>query len=146
MLHNDISNKSAPIIAFNIDELLFMDKPYAGMSLVEKLKWKTESSKQRYLNRPINSNFINMVNRLWNKYNYSIYFVSFKGEFLDKIYSLLDTNSVNYTSIVTYNNWEELREACELRFMYYFDSNLDLLSFISYKNALPIAQLSTIFR
>jgi peptidoglycan/xylan/chitin deacetylase (PgdA/CDA1 family) len=146
MLRNDISNRQAPVIAFNIDELLFLDKPVENMKMLEKLKWKAMSDKQKYLSRPLNKDFISIIDKLWSKYTFSIYFITFRVDLVEELYAILDKYNVNYTSLVPMYEWEELRRACELQYMYYFDNNLELLSYIGQHNALTIDKLPSIIK
>jgi hypothetical protein len=146
MLGGDISNKSAPIVAFNIDELLFTSKSTESLSFFEKLKLKTMGDKQKYLNRPLSKDFITIINNLWSKYTFSIYLITFRVDAVDELYEILSANNVCYTSLVPIEDKKELRKACELQYAYYFDVDLDLLSFIGQRSAMHMKDLSTVLR
>lgn len=139
MLRNDISNKQAPIIAFNIDNLLFSNKD-SSITLFNKILESIKSDKTKYISREINKDFVNQINNIWTKNPYSIYFVTFTN-YSNELYDILDKNAVAYTSLVELQEWQDLRYRCELQYMYYFDSDEELLSFISKGNALHIDTL-----
>ncbi len=139
MLRNDISNKQAPIIAFNIDNLLFSNKD-SSINLFNKILESIKSDKTKYISREINKDFVNQINNIWTKNPYSIYFVTFTN-YSNELYDILDKNAVAYTSLVELQEWQDLRYRCELQYMYYFDSDEELLSFISKGNALHIDTL-----
>lgn len=139
MLRNDISNKQAPILAFNIDNLLFSNKD-SSINLFNKILESIKSDKTKYISREINKDFVNQINNIWTKNPYSIYFVTFTN-YSNELYDILDKNAVAYTSLVELQEWQDLRYRCELQYMYYFDSDEELLSFISKGNALHIDTL-----
>lgn len=138
MLRNDISNKQAPIIAFNIDNTLFNNKD--SINLFNKILESIKSDKTKYISREINKDFVNQINNIWVKHPYSIYFITFTN-YSNELYDILDKNAVAYTSLVELQEWQDLRYRCELQYMYYFDTDEELLSFISKGNALHIDTL-----
>jgi len=144
MLHNDISNRQAPILAFNVDNLLFKKKQ-GKSSIIDKVKSIIQSDRKKYINRDIDMKFVNMINNIWMKHPYSIYFITFYP-YKDDLLTILDRNSVNYTSLEELFEWDELRRRCELQFTYYFDNDAELLSYVSMNNALRIRELPLIIK
>lgn len=139
MLRNDISNKQAPILAFNIDNLLFNNKDNS-INLFSKVIESLKSDKTKYISREINKDFVNLINNIWTKHPYSIYFITFTN-YSNELYDILDKNAIAYTSLVELQEWQDIRYRCELQYTYYFDINEELLSFISKGNALHIDML-----
>ena len=127
MLHNDISNKQAPILAFNVDNLLFKEEQ-GESSIIDRVKSLIQSDRKKYISREVDNTFINRINNIWIKYPYSIYFITF-SPYKDDLFTILDRNLVNYTSLVDLIEWEDVRHRCGLQFTYYFDNDEELLSY-----------------
>jgi hypothetical protein len=144
MLHNDISNKQAPILAFNVDNLLFKEEQ-GESSIIDRVKNLIQSDRKKYINRDIDMTFVNMINNIWMKHPYSIYLITF-SPYKDDLFNILDKNLVNYTSLVELFEWEDIRHRCRLQFTYYFDNNEELLSYVSMENALHIRELPLIIK
>ena len=144
MLRGDISNKSAPILAFNIDNLLF-EEHKEKYSIINTLKKKLTSDKKQFFDREINKVIVTTLNRIWTRYNFSIYFVTMYPEYKDDYYNILDKNGVNYTSLVSFNSREDLRETSLLQYTYYFDNDFELISFVGAK-AQHIEELQNILK
>lgn len=146
MIKGNISNRTAPIIAFNVD-LLFMDNVDSATTTLQKLKMKMLTlHKSKLATKKLDRGFISIIDRLWNKYTYSIYFVNLEEDKQEELYSILDQNNVNYTSLQIIRSREELREVCELQYTYYFDKDEERLSYLSCNNALSIKELPTIIK
>lgn len=144
MLRGDISNKQAPIIAFNIDNLLFED--YDDMNpILRAIKLKLTPEKKLFLKRKVNKVIVNVINRLWARYDYSIYLITMHPEYVEDYYGILDKNDVNYTTIVSFDNWNALRDISLLQYTYYFDNNEELISFVGVK-AQHIKELQNILK
>jgi hypothetical protein len=144
LLRGDISNKQAPIIAFNVNNLLFED--YKDMNpILRAIKFKLSSETKLFFGRKINKVIVNTINRLWGKYDYSIYLITMHPEYKQEYYNILDENEVNYTSLVSFDNWDELREISLLQYTYYFDDNEELISFVGAK-ASHIKELQNILK
>lgn len=145
MLHGNLSNRQAPIIAFNVDNLLFMDE--VKSTALQKLlsKFKTEKSKMQ--SREINTDFVNILNNLWNSYDYSIYLITFnkEEEYEECLYDILDKNGACYTLLIKYSTWDELREINSLQYTYYFDTNEELISYLG-AGALHIKEIHNILK
>lgn len=144
MLHNDISNKQAPILAFNVDNLLFKEKQ-GKSSIIDKIKNLIQSDRKKYINRDIDMTFVNIINNIWMKHPYSIYLITF-SPYKDDLFTILDRNLVNYTSLVDLIEWEDVRHRCRLQFTYYFDNDEELLSYVSMNNALHIRELPSLIK
>lgn len=144
MLHNDISNKQAPILAFNVDNLLFKKKQ-GKSSIIDRVKSLIQSDRKKYTNRDIDMTFVNMINNIWMKHPYSIYLITFYPYKYDLL-TILDKNSVNHTSLEELFEWDELRRRCALQFTYYFDNDEELLSYVSMNNALHIRELPLLIK
>lgn len=144
MLHNDISNKQAPILAFNVDNLLFKEEQ-GESSIIDRVKSLIQSDRKKYISREVDNTFINRINNIWIKYPYSIYFITF-SPYKDDLFTILDRNLVNYTSLVDLIEWEDVRHRCGLQFTYYFDNDEELLSYVSMNNALHIRELPLLIK
>lgn len=139
MLNGDISNRESPVLAFNIDSLLFTNKLRKD-GLIDKLKYKVGSEKYRYLNRELDKTFVNSILTLWDKFNYSIYFVT-QQPFKSDIEELLAEMDVCYTRLVYYDDILDMRQAVFNRFTYYFDTNEETISILSSSKAVPFSTL-----
>lgn len=135
MLRNDISNKSAPYIAFDIDSLLFKDEKPSTVSRFLNM-FKTDETK--YLSRPLNEEFIKIVERVWYKHNVCVIFTCFSLYSIEakrKLLDILVDRNVPFTNIDFFQEWHEARNA---PYMYFFTDNEHLLSFMSSKHAMKL--------
>lgn len=139
MLHNDITNKQCPIIAFNIDSLLFSSEP-VKTGFIDRVINKFMSHQDKYLSRKLNKDLILALETLWSNYNYSIYLITFEA-FPEVIEELLGTANVPYTRLEHIEDRQTLRTLCHNRYIYYFDTNEELLSYIGSSGALNIRHL-----
>ena len=144
MLHNDISNKQAPILAFNVDNLLFKEEQ-GESSIIDRVKSLIQSDRKKFISRDVDMTFVNKINNIWMKHPYSIYLITF-SPYKDDLFTILDRNLVNYTSLVELFEWEDIRHRCRLQFTYYFDSNEELLSYVSTSNARHIRELPLLIK
>lgn len=103
------------------------------------------SDKSKFVNQDVDMTFVHKINNIWIKHPYSIYFITFTP-YLDDLFTIMDKYAISYTSIIQIFEWEDLRRACGLQYMYYFDSDKELLSYISTKNALHIDELPNIIK
>lgn len=139
MRGNDLSNKQAPFIMFDIDSLLFVDK--------EKNRWTKltdvfKSEFTKYIEREFNQDFIKLLNNVWHKHNVSIGLVSFSLLSHDEVQELekrLDGEFAPYTRIFSFFDWDELRSFSHG--MYTFSNNDELLSYLSSKNAMKLERI-----
>lgn len=144
MLKGDISNRQAPIIAFNVDNLLF--KQYIKpkniiVRLIDKFVPKDE-----YIDRDIDTNFEELLLSLWTKRPYSIYLISFKAEIEEELTELLVSRGVCYTKLVCVESLDDLIHSCRYHYTYYFDSDESLLSMIGTHNVYPITEVNSLLR
>lgn len=144
MLHGDISNKQAPVIAFNVDNLLFKQEQ-EDSSLINKMKSLVQSDRKKFISKDVDMTFVHRINNIWIKHPYSIYLITF-SPYKDDLFTILDKNLVNYTSLVEMFEWEDVRHRCRLQFTYYFDNDEELLSYISMNNALHIRELPLLIK
>lgn len=145
MRGNNLSNKSAPYVLFDIDSLLFIEP--------EKNVWKSlkdtfKSHGTKYMERPINLKFINTLTILWHKHDISIGFVTFElhtQKEKEKLEELLAEIFVPYTRLMTYTEWEQLRIFNNsVHSIYTFSANDELLSYISSTSALHISKIGEV--
>ena len=144
MLNGDISNKQAPVLAFNVDNLLFKEEQ-GESSIIDRVKSLVQSDRKKFINRSVDMTFVNKINNIWIKHPYSIYLITF-SPYKDDLFTILDRNLVNYTSLVELFEWEDIRHRCRLQFTYYFDSNEELLSYVSTSNARHIRELPLLIK
>ena len=140
MLGNDISNKQAPILAFNIDSLVIEKKEVA-----RDYKFLPKMFRGEKITYELDNVFINLINYVWSYYPYSIYFVTFNEEKMDFYYELLDAYKVNYTTLEL-NSKETIRQSCTLQYTYYFDNDEEMLSYISMHNATTCDSLLNVIK
>ena len=133
MFRGNISNRESPILAFNIDNLLLTDKPLV-QGFLDKLMFKVGSEKYQYLNRQPNLVFVNSMLTLWDKYDYSIYFIT-QHPFEKDIEELLTRLNVCYTRLVYVGDLQDLRRDVFNRYTYYFDTNDENISILSSSKA-----------
>ena len=138
MLHGDISNKSAPYVAFDIDSLLFKDeKP----NMVSRFLNMFKTDEAIYLSKPLNKEFIKIVERVWYKHNVCVIFTCFSlssDESKRKLLDILVEHNIPFTSIDFFNSWEEVRNA---PYMYFFTNNENMLSYVSSKHAMKLENI-----
>jgi hypothetical protein len=145
MKGGDISNKNAPIIAFNIDNLLFTDKerkPENWKEYAERLVQyiKPLSPEEKLLKRELDKNFINIVNAIWYSYDFSIYFIS-KYDLEGSLGELLYDHYVCYTRILQYHSLQELRVLVNNSFYLYVDKDEELISKVYASNVVHIDKI-----
>lgn len=133
MLRNNISNKTAPIVAFNIDNILFKKK---DINFIKNISSYLSFNRDKYLyfNREIDNTNIDIINRTWIRNEVSIYLITFT-DYLIELEELLVENDVSYTKLKKINGIDSLRRNCMFNYYYYFDTDLSLISKISQNNA-----------
>jgi hypothetical protein len=130
MLHGDISNRQAPIIAFNLDNLLYENKSKSIFNMFKP--------------RSLNQNFLDIVNNIWYNYEFCIYLISASP--VGETYRKLEEVDIQFTSAVHYVGVDNLRRQCQYRYQLYVDSDKDLLSQISSSNAIHLDDLPNYIR
>jgi hypothetical protein len=122
MKYNDISNREAPIIAFNLDNLLYEEK---SKSLFDIFK-----------PRKLNQNFLDIVNNIWYNFEFSIYLVS--GELTSDTFTRVEDIDIQFTNAIHYTGIDNLRRMIQYRFHLYVDGDNELISKLSAKNVIHI--------
>lgn len=125
MLNGNISNREAPVIAFNLDNLLF-----------EK---EEESFFRIFTKKKVNQAFIDIVSNLWYSYDYSIYLVT--SQSVEDAEKTLNDIDIQATKIVHYTGIANLKRLVSYRFHLYVDSDLELISILNSSNAISIDDL-----
>ena len=133
MLRNDISNKTAPIVAFNIDNILFKPKEFGLFDKALSL-FSFDRDKYFYFEREVNYTNIDVINRVWARNEVSIYLVTFT-DYMDDLNDFLSANEVSYTKLKKINGIDNLQRQCMFSFYYYFDTDLDIINKLSQNNA-----------
>lgn len=147
MLRGDISNRESPIIAFNIDTLLFKHEQKKD-SLKDKFIGVFGSEKSKAFNRVIDDVFVNNLLYLWHNFNYSIYLVTYNSDYISEYEKLLADKDICYTRLVDFSteDLDGLRRFVANRCTLYFDSDLVRLSTISNTKAVEYRNLWTYMR
>ena len=133
MLKGNISNCSSPIVAFNVDHLLFKEN-------AEEFGFFRKILSNFSLDRKeVNAEFISLVNKIWTKYDVAIYLITA----LDKqlVEELLDENMVSYTSLQNFDNVGDLDYIIEKHYFLYVDNDDNFLSKLHTKKAINISEL-----
>lgn len=133
MKRNDISNVVAPIIAFNIDTILFKPKED---TFVNKMKsfFCFDREKYNYLSREIDITSVDTINKVWTKNEVSVYLVTFT-DYISEIEEILYREDVSYTKLQKVQGIENLRRKVLYNYYYYFDKDLDIIRRLSVDNA-----------
>ena len=132
MLKGNISNQQAPIIAFNLDNLLFKEEEQEKG--LKKLIYTFFPKK-----KVVNENFIDIINNVWMNHDLSIYLMTLKTDF-SEYEQILDEYCALYTRIHHYTGIANLRRLVEYRFDYYVDNDWNILNQIG-KKAIHIDEL-----
>ena len=130
MLHGKLSNREAPVIAFNIDNLLYEKREDSFFELFKKPK--------------LNQSFIDIVSNVWHMYDFSIYLVtSLSVEDTEKKLEGID---IQATKVVHYTGIDNLRRMLNYRFHLYVDNDGSIISQLGSKNAIHIDDLQNHIR
>ncbi|MMZ46499.1 hypothetical protein D1872_81160 [compost metagenome] len=145
MKNGDISNHSAPYIAFDLDSLMFAEperksfKDRLSSILLSERKWKERQG--------ISENFANTLRRLWNNHDVSIILLTcyYHEDDLEELADKLDRNLVPFSHLYNYTEWESIRRTLHL-YTYLFSANNDLISFLSADNVKNISEIGKVLR
>jgi len=130
MLHGDISSREAPRIAFDIDSVLFTDKPLRK-SFISRVFSFLETPTEKYLNRELNTLNKSVIEYIWNKTQYSIYLVTFDCIELEELHSFLINKNIPYTNLDFFMEWDDVRyRLINGFFTYFFSANEELISYV----------------
>lgn len=144
MLRGDISNRQAPILAFNLDNLLFKESKRPSNRFTKFMSKFVPNND--YFSREINKQFIELLSSVWASRPYSIYLISFRPDLEIELNEMLLTMSICYTSLVCIDDIEELTHSCRYHYTYYFDSDDSLLSQVGTSNARNITEIDYILK
>lgn len=140
MLNGDISNRESPILAFGVDSLLFSEEQ-KNKSLKQKFIRAFGDEKSKHFNREVSTVFEDSLRTLWDRYNYSIYLVTYNESYIKAYEELFAEIDLCYTRIVSFDSLEELRRFVYNRCTLYFDSDLQRISTISSNKAVNFKDL-----
>jgi hypothetical protein len=151
MKHGDISNYAAPIVAFNIDNLLFkQEEKETGIAKVwDKVVSFGGGKDYVYFNREIDKKFIFTCNNIWNNYNFAIYLVTFmqNDSSIEKLNDMLITDiDLYYTHLESFKDVNDLRTEIDYRYHIYFDNDTALLAKLGTKRAVSYSELPNYIR
>lgn len=136
----NISNHTAPIVAFNIDNILF--KPKKKLDIIEKFNrfLQTDKDYYDYFHRDISINGIDIINNCWTNNEVSVYLLTF-SDYEKDITEILYDNDVYYSRLVKVQGIDWLRRKCRFTYAYYFDTNESLISELSVDNAQKLSDI-----
>ena len=101
-----------------------------------------------YLDRPFNEKLLNLLTFIWNRYDFSIYLVTFSitsDEDLNYLFERLSMEGVAVTNIIYLQEWEDVRyRLSNGRYKYFVTSNADLINYVG-ENALHISDVRSVF-
>lgn len=142
MLGNNISNKQAPYILFDIDSLLFVEPKEIEKTVFTKVKDMFKTHEQKLVEREFDPLFISRIEEIWAKHNLCIGLVTFdiineEQELIDR----LSDKNVPYTRLFTFAEWEEMRE---FNAIYKVSKNAELLSYLSQNHAIHYDRLGEV--
>ena len=140
MLRGDISNRESPILAFNIDNLLFENEQKAN-SLKQRFVKAFGDERSKHFNRNVSKVFESTLRTLWDRYNYSIYLVTYNDKYIEAYEELFAEIGLCYTRVVSFDSLEELRMFIYNRCTLYLDSDLQKMSTISSNKAVNFKDL-----
>ena len=145
MKFNDLSNKTSPIIVFNIDSLLFKDTPKnTGFSdLIANVLTK-DRNLYEYLNREVNQNVIYVINSIYMNYDYSIYLqTSMPDESYEALSAFLNEDiMLYYTSLIHDHGMDVLRRRLDLEYYIYVTNDYAELQEINKGNAIHFTDIT----
>lgn len=142
MKHGNISNFSAPILAFNADNLIFKrEKKKEGIA-EKAIGFLTKL----FINEPpeVDLRFAKLLNDLWHSHTtYSIYLLTRKSgnekaEFENFLY---ENSTLLFTRLTTVPDLEVMRYTVANRYAYYFDSDKEYLVSLGTNNARHISEI-----
>lgn len=125
MLNGNISNREAPVIAFNIDNLLYEKDESYFFNLLHSKK--------------INQSFIDIVSNVWYNYDFSVYLISKLT--VEEAERKLEGIDIQATRVVHYTGIDNLRRMLTYRFHLYVDNDGSLISQLGCRNAIHIDEL-----
>lgn len=132
MMNNNLSNKQAPYVMFDIDSLMYLPKEPRPLDKVWNI-FKTEEKIKT--EREVNPIFTRTLQRVWDNNNVCIgLFTTEMISETEAIEKTLDEEFVPYTRLFKFPEWEELRYFNQS--IYTFSSNAELISYLSRNDAM----------
>lgn len=137
---NNLSNATAPIIAFNVDNILFM--PKKRTDIVEKVLrfFSGNNPHYDYFHRDISLNGIDVINNCWLNNEVSVHLLTFT-DYSSEIEEILYEQNVYFSRLQKVEGMDWLRRKCRYQYAYYFDTNDSLISELSINNAQKISDI-----
>lgn len=116
MRRGNISSRSLPTIAFNLDNC-FLDKKVSFFNRFLR-------SNISILKKQINYENLHLLYKIWNTGNYSISLVTFRKDIeRSELERFLMENHFYFNEVEFIDDIEELKSNCILRYIYYVDSH-----------------------
>lgn len=143
MKHGDISNHESPIVAFNLDNLLFLGEK-SNKSVFSRVSNIFRGEESKFFNREINQIFIQDLNILWNSRGYSIYLVTYSPARVRKYEKVLYDNQVCYTRVLAFDMVEDAQLFIRNRCMLYIDRSNEMLSVLNSNNCIAYKDMWTV--
>lgn len=145
MLNNDISNRTAPIIAFNVDNSLFVKEQKRDFidNMAHKFNTYMKNDRYLYFHREVDSHFKAVVNNVWNSHTVTIVMVTMTP-YEDELSELLYEEGVYHTRVASVLDIKMLRDLVKFTFLYYFDTDRECLSVLSASNGLHMSEIGSI--
>ena len=149
MLNGDLSNKVAPIVAFNLDTLLFTDKILKKDGFLDgilrKVTMSSYNERDDYLNREINTNTLRVISNLWRNYDVTVVLVTFKPFVKDIDTYLYDSERFLYYNYVKgFNDLEDVRIKLLSEYAYFVDNDYNTINSMP-AGAIHIQEIGKIF-
>lgn len=142
MKHGDISNHTAPIIAFNVDHLLWEpdDKPVANSLFKKVVAFFTKVEPK------LDHRFVKLLSDIWNSpISFTIYLYTRKtGEEFVLLEELLYDNNIAFSRLRQMPNLDEMRFLVANQHKYFFDTDLNFLGSLGTTNAQPISEVGSL--
>ena len=137
MKHNNISNKPAPLLVFNVDNLLF------------KEPWRFEEKRtifsifkpDSYFDRTVNLLFVRMINSLWLKDFSIILQTSYHDREALERYFEEEFDFFYYSKLIPYRGIDILRQRLNVEYLYYIDNNREFIASINHRGAIHVDEL-----
>lgn len=138
MRHGDISNFSAPVVAFNVDNLLFKKNKEGGMiqKAVNYLISLVDDPEVDY-------RFVKLLIDIWDhREPFSIYLYTRKTEQdFDDLESFMDELDIRYTRLKPILPLQEMQFLVANQCLFYFDTDIDFITSLGTNNARHISEV-----
>ena len=145
MKHGDLSNRTAPILAFNIDTLLFKNEVLKEEGIKEKilnlLTLQILKEQNDYFNRKPNEGNLKLIKTIWESTDFHIYFVTFKP-FVKEIDKFLyeDMQFLYYNRVIGFPDLTYVPPLLQTRYSLFVDGSYDNVNALG-NGAIHISEL-----